>query len=90
MPYSGLYCLRIAHTRLEILSIRKPSATNLNLWPRSTIQKPEVLSKLPEMVRNVVLFTAIRKTRVKSRRGQTLTGFTKPEVVVYFGLLLVK
>ena len=52
LPYSGLYCL--AHTRLEMLSIRKPSAKDLNLWPRSTIQEPEVLSKLPEMVQNVV------------------------------------
>jgi len=50
LPYSGLYCRRIAHRRLEMLSIRKPGATNLNLWPGSTIQKPEVLTKVPEMV----------------------------------------
>ena len=69
LPYSGLHCRRIAHGRLEMLSIRKPGAPNLNLY--STVQKPEVLSKVPEMVRNVVKLTVIRKTRVKSRRGQT-------------------
>ena len=31
LPYSGLYCRRIAHRRLEMLSVRKPSAPNLNL-----------------------------------------------------------
>jgi len=70
-----------------MLSIRKSGARNLNFWPGSTIQKPEVHSK---MVRNVVKLTAIRKTRAKSRRGQTWIGFAKPEVVVYFGLLFVK
>ena len=48
-----------------------PGAPYLNLWPRSTIQKPEVLTQVPEMVRNVVKLTVIRKTRVKNRRGQT-------------------
>ena len=48
-----------------MLSIRKPGAPNLNLWPESTIQKPEVLSKVPEMVRNVVKLIVIRKTRVE-------------------------
>ena len=65
LPYSGLHCRGIAHRRLEILSIRKPGAPNLNLWPGSTIQKPEVLSKVQEMVRNVLKLTVIRKTRVK-------------------------
>jgi len=50
LPYSGLYRRGIAHTRLEMLSIRKPGAPNLNLWPESTIQTPEVLLKVPEMV----------------------------------------
>ena len=67
LPNSGLYCHHIAHRRLEMLS---SGATNLNLWPGSTIQKPEVLSKVQEMVRNVLKLTVIRKTRVKSRRGQ--------------------
>jgi len=53
LPYCGLYRRRIAHRRLEMLSIRKLRATNLNLWTRSTIQKPEILSKVPEIVRNV-------------------------------------
>ena len=52
LPHSGLYCRGIAHRRLEMLSIRKPGAPNLNLWPESTIQKPEVRSKVPEMVRS--------------------------------------
>ena len=70
-PYSGLHCRRIAHGRLEMLSIRKTGAPNLNLWPVSTTQKPEIHSKVPKMVRNVVKLTAFRKTRAKSRRGQT-------------------
>jgi len=90
LPYSGLCCRRIAHRRLEMRSIRKFGAPNLNLWPGSTIQKPEILTKVPEIVRNVVKLTVIRKTRVKSRRGQTWSGFAKPEVVVHFGLLLDK
>ena len=56
---------------LEMLSVRKPGAPNLNLWTRSTVQKPEILTKVPEMIRNVVKLRVIRKTRVKSRRGQT-------------------
>ena len=35
-----------------MLSIRKQSAPNLNLWPESTIQKLEVLSKVHEVVRS--------------------------------------
>ena len=90
LTYFGLYWRRIAHRRLEMLSIRKSGARNLNLWPGSTIQKPEVHSKVPKMVRNVVKLTSIRKTRAKSCRGQTWSGFAKPEVVVYCGLLFVK
>ena len=71
LPYSGLHCRRIAHGRLEMLSIRKPAAPNPNLQPESTVHKPEVLSKVPELVRNIVELIVIRKTRVKSRRGQT-------------------
>ena len=62
LPYSGLHCRRIAHGRLEMLSTRKPGAPNLNLWPGSTVQKPEVLSKVPEILRNVVKLIVIRKT----------------------------
>jgi len=62
--------------------VRKLGATNLNLWTGSRIQKPEVLSKMPEKVRNVVKFTVIRKMRDKKVAD-------KPEVVVYFGLLLI-
>ena len=71
MPYSGLYCRRIAHRWLEMLYIRKPGAPHLNLYPGIIVQKPEVLTKVPEMVRNVVKLTVVRKTRVKSRGGQT-------------------
>jgi len=71
LPYSGLYCRRIAHRWLEMLSIRITGAPNLNLSPGSTVQKLEVLTEVPEMVRNVVKLTVIRKTRVKSRHGQT-------------------
>ena len=71
LPYSGLYGSRMADRRLEMLSIRKIGAPDLNLWTGSTVQKPEVLSKVPDMVRNVVKLIVIRKTRVKSRRGQT-------------------
>ena len=56
---------------LEMLSVRKLGTPNLNLWTGSTVQKPEALSKVPDIVRNVVKLIVIRKTRVKSRRGQT-------------------
>ena len=36
-PYSGLHCRRIARGRLEILSVRKTVAPNLNLQPRSIV-----------------------------------------------------
>ena len=61
--------------------MRKLGATNLNLWTGSRIQKPEVVSKMLEIVRNVK-FNVIRKMRDKNVAD-------KPEVVVYFGLLLV-
>jgi len=77
LPYFGLHCRRIAHRRLEVLSIRKPGAPNLNLWTRCTIQKPEVHSKVPEMVRNVVKFTAIRKTHVKKSSWSNLKWICK-------------
>ena len=82
MPFSGSYGCRIADRRLEILPVRKLGATYLHLWTGSRIQKPEVHSIMPEMLRNVVKFTVIRKMRDK-------TVADKPEVVVYFGLLLV-
>ena len=40
-------------------------------WPGSTIEKPEVHSKMPEVVRNAVKFIFIRKMREKSRCRQT-------------------
>jgi len=89
LPYSGLYCRRIAHRRVEMLSIRITGAPNLNLSPGSTVQKLEVLTKVPQMVRNVKL-TVIRKNACKKSSWSNLDGFSKPEVVVYFGLLLVK
>jgi len=54
--------LRSNSKRLEMLSIRTPV---------HKIQKPEVLSKMPEMVRNAVKIIFIRKMREKSRRRQT-------------------
>ena len=49
-------------------------------WPGITTEKPEVLSKMPEMPSNLFLSKkCVRKVVV-----------VKPEVVVYFGLLLVK
>jgi len=74
LPYSGLYCRRIAHRRLEMLPIRKRGAPNLNLWPESTIQKPEVLSKVHEMVRKVVKLTVIRKTSWSNMKWVCKTG----------------
>jgi len=67
--------------------MRELGATNLNLWTGSRIQKPEVVSKMPEMVRNVVKFTVIRKVLDKK------VVEVKPEVVVLwptFGLDLLK
>jgi len=59
LPYSGLYCRRIAHRRLEMLSVSTLGAQNSNLGP-------ELLSKMLEMVRNAVKFIFIRKMREKS------------------------
>ena len=42
-----------------------------NLQTGSGILKPEVLSKVPEIVGNVVKLTIFRKIREKCRRGQT-------------------
>ena len=78
VPYGG----RIADRRLENLPMRKLGATYLNLWTGSRNQKPEVLSKMPEIVRNVVKCNVIRKMRDRNVAD-------KPEVVVYFGLLLI-
>jgi len=68
--------------QMEILPTRKMGVTYLNLWTGSRIQKPEVLSKMPKKVRNVMKFTVIRKMRDEKVAD-------KLEPVVYFGLLLV-
>jgi len=82
LPYSDPYGCRIGDKRLEMLPIRKTDATNLNLWTGSRTRKPKVLSKVLKIVRNTVKFTFIRNMRDK-------IVVVKPEVVVYFGLLLV-
>ena len=61
LQYSGPYGCSIADSRFEMLPTTKSAASGLNMWPRSTIQKPEVLTKVPEMVRSVVKLTVIRK-----------------------------
>jgi len=53
---------------------KNTGCTKSKSWPGSTIQKPEVLSKVPEMVRNAVKFIFIRKMREKSRRGSGVLG----------------
>jgi len=63
--------------------MRELGVTNLHLWTGSRIHKPEVVSKMPETVRNVVKCTVIRKVVDKK------VVLIKPELVVYFGLLLV-
>ena len=70
LPYSGLYCRGIAHRRLEMLSIRKRGSPNLNLWP----EKPEVLSKVPEMARKVVKLSVIWKTLWSNLKWICKTG----------------
>jgi len=69
--------------------MRKPGSKCPNLWTGSRNRKPEVVSKVSEMARNDAKFNVIRKIREKNHRGQTGNRFAKPEVVVYFGLLLV-
>ena len=61
LPYSGPHGCSIADSRFKMLPTTKSAASGLNMWPRSTIQKPEVLTNVPEMVRNVVKLTIIRK-----------------------------
>jgi len=63
-------------------------AKSLKVWTGSRNRKPEVLSKVSEMSRNVVKITVIRKILEKNHRGQTGSRFAKPEVVEYYGLLL--
>jgi len=70
--YSGLYCRGIVHRQLEKFSIRKSGAPNL--WPESTIQKPEVRSKVPEMVGKVVKLTVIRKLSWSNLKWICKTG----------------
>ena len=77
LPYFGLYCRRIAHRRLEMLSIRKSGAPNLNLWPGSTVQKPEVLTKVPKVVQNVVKFTVIQKNACKTSSRSNMKWICK-------------
>ena len=74
LPCSGLYCRVIAHRRLEMLSIRKRGAPNLNLSSESTIQRPEVLSKVHEMVRKVVKLSVIQKTLWSNLKWICKTG----------------
>jgi len=62
----AVFCLVLppyhTQTAQEMLPIyKKPGATNLNVWTGSRIRKPEVLSKMSEIVRNVVKLTAIEK-----------------------------
>jgi len=64
----------IVHRRLEKLSIKKPGAPDLNLWPESTIQKKVVITKVPEMVRKVVKLTVIRKTSWSNLKWICKTG----------------
>ena len=71
LPYSGPYGRRIADSRLEMLPRRKSGARSRNLQTRSGILKPEVLSKVLEIVGNVMKLTIFRKNREKCRRGQT-------------------
>jgi len=53
LPYSGLYCRRIAYRRPEMLSIRTPGAQNVNLGPevqcrnRKYFQKYRKWSEMP-------------------------------------------
>ena len=49
LPYSAcIVACRTSTARNAFYT--KTGCTKLNLWPESTIQKPEVLSKVPEMV----------------------------------------
>ena len=82
LPCSGPHGRRIADSRLKMLPMRKSGVTSRNLSTGSGILKPEVLSKVTEKVGNVVKLTIFRKIREKVVE-------VEPEVVVYFGLLLV-
>ena len=48
LPYSGLYCCRIAYGRLEMLSIRTPGAQNLNLGPEVQFRNRKYFQKCPK------------------------------------------
>ena len=74
MRYSGLYCRRIAHRRLQMLSIRTLGAQNLNLGPEVQLRNRKYIQKMSEVVRNAVKFIFIPKMREKSRRRQTVSS----------------
>jgi len=61
LPYSGLYCCRIAHRRKTGCTKSKSVARKYSSETGSTYKS----------ARNVVKLTVIRKTRVKNRCGQT-------------------
>ena len=70
----AIFCLVLPPYRTQTAGnafYKNTGCTKSKSWPGSTIQKLEMLPKMPEMVRNVVKLIVIRKTRVKSRRGQT-------------------
>ena len=48
LRYSGLYCRRIAHRRLEMLSIRTLGAQNLNLGPEVQSRNRKYIQKCPK------------------------------------------
>jgi len=66
-PVLSPYCISTARNAFY----KNTGCAKSKSWPGSTIEKPEVLSKMPEMVRNSVKFIFIRKMREKSRRRQT-------------------
>ena len=74
LRYSGLYCRRISHRRLEMLSIRTLGAQNLNLGPEVQLRNRKYIQKMSEVVRNAVKFIFIPKMREKSRRRQTVSS----------------
>ena len=74
LPYSGMYCRRIAHRRLEMVSIRIPGAQNLNLGPEVQFRNRKYFQKCPKC--RLIYFYP--KMREKSRRHTGSSGVLWP------------
>jgi len=81
MLFIAIFCLVLPPYRTQTARnafCQNTGCTKSKSWPGSTIQKPELLPKMPEMVWNAVKFIFIRKMRDTSRRQTGSSGVLWP------------